>query len=619
NNIVIIILGFAVTYSRSRYHWGALTPGQLSTRVLGLQAEKEYFQLEGYKFVILGGSLHYFRVPREYWADRMLKMKALGLNTLTTYVPWNLHELQIGVYNFKSELDLEDYLTLAKDLDLWVILRPGPYICSELDLGGLPSWLLRDPNMRLRTTYSRFTQAVDKYFDVLMPKVIPHQYKNGGPIIAVQVENEYGGYNEDPSYMLYVKEALLSRGIVELLMTSDNTHGLRQGSVAGALVTVNFQKADSGLALLSELPADKPKMVMEYWTGWFDHWGDHHHVFSEGLIDIITALLLKDVSLNLYMFHGGTNFGFINGAQDFETYIADVTSYDYDAPLSEAGDYTEKYFNLRQIFTTYLGQTLPKVPVVTFKMAYGTVHLKEYISLWDALKFLQMPITSDTPINMENLPINSGSGQAFGYTLYSTVITSGGTLASENHVRDRAQVFVDGKSVGFLDYDNLELNIPEAEGKRKLSLLVENRGRVNYGLKLDQQRKGITGDIFLNDKPLRGFTIHPLEMKTNFIERLSAVDWAVTPQTPTVPGFFCGLLRVDSLPYDTFIKFPGWGKGVVFVNGLNLGRYWTVGPQQTLYLPAPWLHHGTNEIVIFEESKAGTIAEFSDTPDLGGV
>uniref|UniRef100_A0A4W3H574 Galactosidase beta 1 like 2 n=1 Tax=Callorhinchus milii TaxID=7868 RepID=A0A4W3H574_CALMI len=551
-----------------------------SERVLGLQAEKEYFQLEGYKFVILGGSLHYFRVPREYWADRMLKMKALGLNTLTTYVPWNLHELQIGVYNFKSELDLEDYLTLAKDLDLWVILRPGPYICSELDLGGLPSWLLRDPNMRLRTTYSRFTQAVDKYFDVLMPKVIPHQYKNGGPIIAVQVENEYGGYNEDPSYMLYVKEALLSRGIVELLMTSDNTHGLRQGSVAGALVTVNFQKADSGLALLSELPADKPKMVMEYWTGWFDHWGDHHHVFSEGLIDIITALLLKDVSLNLYMFHGGTNFGFINGAQDFETYIADVTSYDYDAPLSEAGDYTEKYFNLRQIFTTYLAP---------YHVFHDVSKLSECLVL-NILTVCLQPITSDTPINMENLPINSGSGQAFGYTLYSTVITSGGTLASENHVRDRAQVFVDGKSVGFLDYDNLELNIPE--GKRKLSLLVENRGRVNYGLKLDQQRKGTV---------------------------LSAVDWAVTPQTPTVPGFFCGLLRVDSLPYDTFIKFPGWGKGVVFVNGLNLGRYWTVGPQQTLYLPAPWLHHGTNEIVIFEESKAGTIAEFSDTPDLGGV
>uniref|UniRef100_A0A4W3H565 Galactosidase beta 1 like 2 n=1 Tax=Callorhinchus milii TaxID=7868 RepID=A0A4W3H565_CALMI len=578
----------------------------------GLQAEKEYFQLEGYKFVILGGSLHYFRVPREYWADRMLKMKALGLNTLTTYVPWNLHELQIGVYNFKSELDLEDYLTLAKDLDLWVILRPGPYICSELDLGGLPSWLLRDPNMRLRTTYSRFTQAVDKYFDVLMPKVIPHQYKNGGPIIAVQVENEYGGYNEDPSYMLYVKEALLSRGIVELLMTSDNTHGLTCGSVSH--VTFNLHMKQPTWLLHVPPPYLSangllPKMVMEYWTGWFDHWGDHHHVFSE-------ALLLKDVSLNLYMFHGGTNFGFINGAQDFETYIADVTSYDYDAPLSEAGDYTEKYFNLRQIFTTII--IVLAFDAAPYHVFHDVSKLSECLVL-NILTVCLQPITSDTPINMENLPINSGSGQAFGYTLYSTVITSGGTLASENHVRDRAQVFVDGKSVGFLDYDNLELNIPEAEGKRKLSLLVENRGRVNYGLKLDQQRKGITGDIFLNDKPLRGFTIHPLEMKTNFIERLSAVDWAVTPQTPTVPGFFCGLLRVDSLPYDTFIKFPGWGKGVVFVNGLNLGRYWTVGPQQTLYLPAPWLHHGTNEIVIFEESKAGTIAEFSDTPDLGGV
>ncbi|XP_067827135.1 beta-galactosidase-1-like protein 2 [Heptranchias perlo] len=614
---LLLLIVVALVLYRLRFHWIPLTPGRMFSRKVGLQADREYFQLEGNKFFILGGSMHYFRVPRAYWTDRMLKMKALGLNTLTTYVPWNLHEPQRGTYNFKDNLDLEAYLKLANDLDLWVILRPGPYICSEWDLGGLPSWLLRDKNMKLRTMYFGFTDAVNTFFDVLIPKVASFQYTKGGPIIAMQVENEYGGYGEDQQYMGYVQQALLSRGIVELLMTSDNKDGLSKGSIAGALPTINFQKLDSGLSLLKNLRPGKPKMVMEYWIGWFDHWGGSHHIYQEGALNTIATLLNEGVSINLYMFHGGTNFGFMNGAQDFGNYIADVTSYDYDAPLSEAGDCTAKYFQIRDLYSKYLGQELPEPPTQMFKSQYSTIHLKEYIPLWEALSQLEKPVESESPINMENLPINNGSGQAYGYTLYNTVINSGGVLRSEQNVRDRAQVFVDGQSIGFLDYRKVELTIPDATGKRNLSLLVENRGRVNYGEKLDDQRKGLIGDIFLNKEPLKGFTIYPLEMKTSFIESFSTIQLKSILVKPTLPAFFYGLLHVDSLPHDTFIKLTDWGKGVVFVNGMNLGRYWDIGPQRTLYLPAPWIQHGNNEIVIFEETNVGKTVEFVKKPDLG--
>lgn len=251
------------------------------SRVEGLMANSSQFTLERKPFHILGGSIHYFRVPRAYWEDRLLKMKACGLNTLTTYVPWNLHEPERGVFNFKHQLDLEAYLRLADSLGLWVILRPGPYICAEWDLGGLPSWLLRDKNMKLRTTYPGFTDAVNSFFDQLIKKVVPHQYSKGGPIIAVQVENEYGSYSKDKEYMPFIKEALTSRGITELLLTSDNKEGLKLGGVKGALETINFQKLNANdIKYLDGIQPQKPKMVMEYWSGWFDVWGDLHHVFT---------------------------------------------------------------------------------------------------------------------------------------------------------------------------------------------------------------------------------------------------------------------------------------------------------------------------------------------------
>ncbi|NXV63975.1 GLBL2 protein, partial [Molothrus ater] len=614
-----------------RFNWSELTPLGLWGRTHGLQTENSEFLLEGMPFRILGGSMHYFRVPREYWEDRMLKMRACGLNTLTTYVPWNLHEKERGKFDFSKNLDLRAFLSLAAKNGLWVILRPGPYICSEWDLGGLPSWLLQDPEMQLRTTYKGFTEAVDAYFDRLMRVVVPFQastilslslgYKKGGPIIAVQVENEYGSYAKDPNYMNYVKMALLNRGIVELLMTSDNKNGLSFGLVEGALATVNFQKLEPGLLkYLDTVQKDQPKMVMEYWTGWFDNWGGPHYVFdADEMVNTVESILKTGASINLYMFHGGTNFGFMSGALEADEYKSDVTSYDYDAVLTEAGDYTSKFFKLRQLFSMVIGQPLPLPPMIESKASYGAILLHQYISLWDVLPALLQPIKSEFPVNMENLQLNDSIGQPYGYVLYETVIFGGGHLHSRDHVRDRAQVFVNTVYVGELDYNSVELSIPEGQqGFRQLRLLVENRGRVNYGLALNEQRKGLIGDIFLNKTPLRNFKIYSLEMKPAFMKSLQHVSgWSSVPDYFVGPAFFRGRLWIEQQPQDTFLKLQGWEKGVVFVNGQNLGRYWKIGPQETLYLPGPWLRRGGNEIVIFEERTAGRIIQSVDIPYLG--
>ncbi|XP_010755422.3 beta-galactosidase-1-like protein 2 [Larimichthys crocea] len=592
------------------------------SHVEGLRANSSQFTLERKPFRILGGSIHYFRVPRAYWEDRLLKMKACGLNTLTTYVPWNLHEPERGVFNFEDQLDLEAYLRLAANLGLWVILRPGPYICAEWDLGGLPSWLLRDPKMKLRTTYPGFTNAVNSFFNQLMKKVVPHQYSKGGPIIAVQVENEYGSYAKDKEYMHFIKEALLSRGVTELLLTSDNKEGLKLGGVKGALETINFQKLNSNdIKYLDKNQPHKPKMVMEYWSGWFDLWGELHHVYAaEDILPVVTEILKLGMSINLYMFHGGTNFGFMSGA--FAVGLPApkpmVTSYDYDAPLSEAGDYTTKYHLLRNLFSLYHTQPLPELPSLQERRAYQPAVIQQHMSLWDSLHFTDKPFKSVRPVNMENLPFNNNNGQSYGYTLFETTITSGGTLNSKNNIRDRALVYVEKHFVGVLDYKTQELALPDGKGKRTLSLLVENCGRVNYGKTLDEQRKGLVGDIELNKHVLRDFIIHSLGMKPGFVNRLeSSGHWMSMRQRPLFPGFFQARLYINSVPKDTFIKLPGWGKGVVFINGKNLGRYWSIGPQQTLYVPGPWLHRGDNQVIVFEEQEADGKIQFTTSPDYG--
>ncbi|XP_057347120.1 beta-galactosidase-1-like protein 2 isoform X3 [Manis pentadactyla] len=561
--LLLVILSFLVL---RRLDWRNLILPWLRHRQTGLQAKGQNFVLEDSPFWIFGGSVHYFRVPKEYWRDRLLKMKACGLNTLTTYVPWNLHEPERGKFDFSGNLDLEAFVLMAAEIGLWVILRPGPYICSEIDLGGLPSWLLQDSGMRLRTTYKGFTEAVDLYFDHLMSRVVPLQYKHGGPIIAVQVENEYGSYNKDPAYMPYIRNALEDRGIVELLLTSDNKDGLPKGVVDGVLATINLQSQHE-LQLLStfllSVQGVQPKMVMEYWTGWFDSWGGPHNILdSSEVLKTVSAIIDAGSSINLYMFHGGTNFGFINGAMHFHEYKSDVTSYDYDAVLTEAGDYTAKYIKLREFFGSISGAPLPPLPDLHPKTAYEAVKPTFYLSLWDALMYLEEPVNSERPVNMENLPVNNGNGQSFGYILYETTIASSGVLSGL--VRDRGQVFVNTVSVGFLDYKRKQIVIPLIQGYSMLRILVENRGRVNYGDNIDDQRKGLIGNIYLNDSPLKKFRIYSLDLKKSFFQRFSADKWSLIPEVPTFPAFFLGALSVDLSPSDTFMKLevPGWTKAV---------------------------------------------------------
>ncbi|KAM4827951.1 beta-galactosidase-1-like protein 2 [Thomomys bottae] len=614
--LLLVILSFLVL---RRLDWSTLIPPWLRHRQLGLQAKGQNFMLEDSTFWIFGGSIHYFRVPKEYWRDRLLKMRACGLNTLTTYVPWNLHEPERGKFNFSGNLDLEAFILMAAEIGLWVILRPGPYICSEIDLGGLPSWLLQDPSMKLRTTYKGFTEAVDLYFDHLMSRVVPLQYKHGGPIIAVQVENEYGSYNKDPAYMPYIKRALEDRGIIELLFTSDNKDGLMKGVVQGVLATINLQSQNE-LKLLTtfllSVQGIQPKMVTEYWTGWFDSWGGPHNILdSSEVLETVSAIIEAGSSVNLYMFHGGTNFGFINGAMHFQEYKSDVTSYDYDAVLTEAGDYTAKYSKLRDFFGSFSGVPLPPPPDLLPKMSYEPVMPSFYLSLWDVLKYMGEPIKSENPINMENLPINDGNGQAFGYILYETTITASGVLSGV--ACDRGQVFVNTVSIGFLDYKTTKLTVPVIQGYTVLRILVENRGRVNYGNNIDDQRKGLIGNLYLNNSPLKNFKIYSLDMKKDFFQRLDINKWDSVPQTPTYPAFFLGGLSVGLSPSDTFLKMEGWEKGVVFINGQNLGRYWNIGPQETLYLPGVWLNKGINQVIIFEEMTAGPVVQSTDIPYLG--
>ncbi|KAM6173397.1 beta-galactosidase-1-like protein 3 [Erethizon dorsatum] len=577
--------------SLPRFNWSHLTPPRLQHRSLGLgtasTAEgRAHFTLEGHEFLIIGGSIHYFWVPRQYWRDRLLKLKACGFNTVTTYIPWSLHEPERGKFNFSGNLDLEAFVLLAAEIGLWVILRPGPYICAEVDLGGLPSWLLRNPKTQLRTTEESFMGAVDAYFDHLIPRIVPLQYHQGGPVIAVQVENEYGSFNKDEHYMAYLKEALLKRGIVELLFTCDHYKEVVNGSVKGGSTEdrVSAPWSSAGLQAV---------------------WEVEHSV---------STFIKYRISFNVYMFHGGTNFGFMNAASFMGKHIGVVTSYDYDAVLTEAGDYTEKYFKLRKLLGSVSATPLPHLPELTPKTVYPSVRPSRYLSLWDVLQYLRKPVKLHTPVNMENLPVNNGSGQSFGFVLYETVICSAGQLYA--YVYDTAQVFVNETQIGSLDEDSWTLNIPIFRGCGLLRILVENEGRLDFSQKIQDERKGLVQSVRINNVYLEGFTVYSLEMKTSFFERLRSATWRPVPESSVGLAFYLGTLKAGSSPRDTFLSLPSWNRGFVFINGRNLGWYWKVGPQQTLYLPGVWPHPGDSGITLFGTMMSGSYIRSTDKPRL---
>ncbi|XP_054223554.1 beta-galactosidase-1-like protein 3 isoform X12 [Homo sapiens] len=382
------------------------------------------------------------------------------------------------------------------------------------------------------------------------------------------------------------------------------------------LAAINLQKLHQDtFNQLHKVQRDKPLLIMEYWVGWFDRWGDKHHVKDAKEVEHAVSEFIKyEISFNVYMFHGGTNFGFMNGATYFGKHSGIVTSYDYDAVLTEAGDYTEKYLKLQKLFQSVSATPLPRVPKLPPKAVYPPVRPSLYLPLWDALSYLNEPVRSRQPVNMENLPINNGSGQSYGLVLYEKSICSGGRLRA--HAHDMAQVFLDETMIGILNENNKDLHIPELRDCRYLRILVENQGRVNFSWQIQNEQKGITGSVSINNSSLEGFTIYSLEMKMSFFERLRSATWKPVPDSHQGPAFYCGTLKAGPSPKDTFLSLLNWNYGFVFINGRNLGRYWNIGPQKTLYLPGVWLHPEDNEVILFEKMMSGSDIKSTDKPTL---
>jgi len=544
---------------------------------------------------LISGAIHYFRVVPGYWEDRLLKLKACGFNCVETYVPWNLHEPKEGEFNFTGMADVQEFIRTAERVGLYVIVRPSPYICAEWEFGGLPAWLLADRNMRVRSHYKPFLDKVDRYYDVLLEKFKPLLVSNGGPIIAMQIENEYGSFGNDKKYLNHLKDGMEKRGMDVLLFTSDGPTDLmlEGGTVDNVLATVNFgSRPKQAFAKLQEHFPNTPNIVMEYWNGWFDHWGEEHHTRDpQDAADTFAEMVGNGDSVNFYMFHGGTNFGFYNGANHGGTYAPTITSYDYDCPISETGDLTPKFHAVREALSKHITLEESVLPEPNPKMNYGPVHLDASLPLFDALDMISQPVQRANPETMEEL------GQDYGFTLYRTFINGPKEKSplSIQDVRDRALVFVNQTYQGVIDrWDDQTLEIEIPEGGAQLDILVENLGRVNYGPQL-YDVKGITRGVRFQYQFLFDWTIYTLPMDN--LDQLRFEE--NTGKTNTNPRFYKGTFQVDDIG-DTFVELPGWKKGVVFVNGFNLGRYWEIGPQETLYLPGPVLKKGENEIVVFE-------------------
>ena len=574
-----------------------------------LTVENGQFLMDGKPWRILSGAMHYFRICPEYWADRLEKLKQCGFNTVETYCCWNLHERKEGTFDFTGRLDLVKYIETAQKLGLYVILRPGPYICAEWDLGGLPSWLLRE-DIPLRCNDPRFLRKLRPYLLSLFKLVKPLLCTNGGPILAMQVENEYGSYGNDHDYMAAVNQIYDEGGIDCLRFTADGSWDLMLsgGMVPGLPAAVNFgSRASENFRGLRKYRPEDPLFCGEFWCGWFDHWYEEHHTRT---VESITAdtreLLDTGASLNFYMFHGGTNFGFLNGANHTDgKYLPTVTSYDYCALLSESGDLTPAYHAVRKL----LGARGPLTVCDSPKAAYGKVLLTQQAALLPQADALASPIRSAQTKTFEQL------GQDFGYLLYRTTLRGPITDVSLElgRVHDRALVFRNGIHIGTVERsrrrDPMTLTLAAGETVR-LEILVENMGRVNYGTKL-LDKKGLLDGVRLGPQFHFGWEMLCLPM-----DDISPLRWS---DTADGPRFLRGTLTIGETPRDTFLRLDDFTKGFVLINGFNLGRFYTpAGPQKTLYVPAPLLKQGENEIIVFEsDGFHSPVVEFVDKPELG--
>uniref|UniRef100_A0A3Q2ZBX0 Beta-galactosidase n=1 Tax=Kryptolebias marmoratus TaxID=37003 RepID=A0A3Q2ZBX0_KRYMA len=604
-----------------------------------LDYENDCFLKDGQPFRYISGSIHYSRIPRVYWKDRLLKMYMAGLNAIQIYIPWNYHEAFPGQYNFTGDRDLEYFLKLAQDIGLVVILRPGPYICAEWDMGGLPAWLLNKKNVVLRSSDPDYIAAVDKWMGTLLPMMKPYLYQNGGPIITVQVENEYGSYFTcDYNYMRHLTQLFRSHlGDEVVLFTTDGAglNFLKCGSLQGLYATVDFGPgANITAAFDAQRHAEPngPLVNSEFYTGWLDHWGSRHSVVSSALVaKSLSQILSVGANVNLYMFIGGTNFGYWNGANS--PYGAQPTSYDYDAPLTEAGDLTEKYFAIRDVISMYNKIPEGPVPPSTPKFAYGAVKMKKLQTVSDAVETLSFSGPVKSPYPQTFIDLN----QAFGFVLYRTTLpvncSEPTPLSSPlNGVHDRAYVSVGG--VRILERNKvLTINVTGTAGSQ-VDVLVENMGRINYGRDINDF-KGLVTNLTLGAVPLSGWTMYSLSIDEAISQGLLGRSGHTGTEPPqpaalSLPAFYVGSFiipdGIPDLPQDTYIKLPNWTKGQIWINGFNLGRYWPArGPQVTLFVPANILSTSApNNVTVLELEGAPCgsqpcTVEFTDTPILNAT
>ncbi|XP_045560893.1 beta-galactosidase-1-like protein [Salmo salar] len=605
-------------------------------RSFSVDYKNDCFQKDGKPFQYVSGSIHYSRIPHYYWKDRLLKMYMAGLNAVQIYVPWNFHEEKRGVYNFSGDRDLENFLDLANQTGLLVILRPGPYICAEWEMGGLPAWLLQKPNIVLRSADTDYLEAVSTWMAVLLPKMRRWLYPNGGNIITVQVENEYGSYYTcDYNYMRHLRTLFqFFLGDNTVLFTTDgNTdREMTCGTLEGMYATIDFGtdvNISQAFSRQRRFEPRGPLVNSEFYTGWLDHWGDQHaQVDTQKVSRMLGEMLSMGASVNMYMFEGGTNFGYWNGADHDNRFRSVVTSYDYNAPLSEAGDPTEKLLAIRDTISKFRDIPVGPMPPATPKMAYGFVTLTMVGNLSSLLGTLspQGPVRSQYPLSFEEM------NQYYGFMLYRTKLPRDlpedtPLISPLNGVHDRAYVSVCGVFQGLLERDTtLVMNVTGKQGDQ-VDVLVENMGRVNFGSKINDF-KGLLSNLIIGKDVLTDWQIYPLDIDGAIASGWPQSGQRRSPLDPVRgasdgPVFYQGTLTTNGLAWDTFLRLNEWTKGQVWINGVNLGRYWPKrGPQQTLYVPGPLLSPTQpNNITVLELERAPphTRVLFMDRPQLNST
>ena len=558
--------------------------------------DAEQFLLDGKPFQIISGEMHYSRIPRKYWRHRIQMAKAMGCNTIATYVFWNFHETQKGQFDFTSEnRNLRAFIEIVQDEGMWLLFRPGPYSCGEWDLGGIPPYLLSIPDIKLRCSDTRYMGAVEKYIEVMSEQIKPYLITNGGPIILLQIENEYGSYGNDRAYMRRLKELWDEAGIDVPYYTSDGatTYMLESGTLKGVAVGLDPGGNQRNFDLAKKMNPGVPVFSSETYPGWLTHWSeDWQRPGINALLKEVRFLMDNQLSVNFYMIHGGTNFAYTAGANAGGpgNYLPDVTSYDYDAPINEQGEATEKYYALQKLLNEYRADSVQPFPQPEKipSMEIPNITMKAYTSVWDNLG---EPILSVQPKPFEYYD------HYYGFALYKTVLIGrkkGRLVITDLH--DYATVFVDGKYIGSIDRSKGEtsIDLPKSNSKNPvLEIFVEGMGRINFAKELID-RKGITERVTLNGMTLMNWEVYSLPMDTDDIQNLKPSE-----NTAKQGVFFKGEFTLDQVA-DTYIDMSKYQKGLVWVNGHNLGRYWDIGPQYTLYCPEPFLKEGKNEIVVFD-------------------